>query len=439
VSEQDIIRVMIVDDITETRENLKKLLLFERGVEVVGAAASGEEGIALGKQLRPDVVLMDINMPGIDGISAGEILTREVPGLQIIMMSVQGEADYLRRSMLAGAREFLIKPFSADELITSIRRVYELGRQPPLAAVASRPASPGSHPGTPYANTIHPATPQPPPTRTGRIIAAFGAKGGVGTSTLIANLAIALQEVRKGTRIALLDGDFQFGDIGVLLNLNRARSIIDLCEHIDELDAQFIADVMTNHPSGLKVLLAPPSPEMADLITIEHLKSILAALRDHFDYVLIDTPTSFGESTLTLLDGADIVLLITTPEIPAIKNATLFFDVSEQLKYDEEKVLLLLNKYDPRTGITAEAIRASIKHPIFAAVSREDRIVNTAINQGLPFVLTQPRSQVSLDVVQLAKMLVAVPGDEPALTPAVSTAAPQPVKKRSLFGKLLNR
>lgn len=431
---------MIVDDITETRENLKKLLLFERGVEVVGAAASGEEGIALGKQLRPDVILMDINMPGVDGISAGEILTREVPGVQIIMMSVQGEADYLRRSMLAGAREFLIKPFSADELVTTIRRVHEFGQPSRRAAVAPRPLAPTNSAGNAQTNGPQLPAVQARRPRAGRIIAGFGAKGGVGTSTLIVNLAVALRETVAGARVALLDGDFQFGDVGVLLNLNSPRSIIDLCEHIDELDSRFIADVMTNHASGLRVLLPPPSPEMADLIAIDHLKSILTALRDHFDYILIDTPTSFAETTLTLLDGADTVLLVTTPEIPAIKNARLFFDVSEQLKYDEEKVSLLLNKYDPRTGITAEAIRASIKHPIFASVSREDRIVNMATNQGLPFALTQPRSQVSLDIIHLAQMLVGTPSEEPARGPTIpATAPPPPAKKKTLFGKLFNR
>ena len=106
------IRVLIVDDIPETRENLRKLLFFESDIEVVGAATSGEEGITLAGELKPDIVLMDINMPGIDGITASEAITQQVPFTQIIMMSVQGEADYLRRSMLAGAREFLIKPFS---------------------------------------------------------------------------------------------------------------------------------------------------------------------------------------------------------------------------------------------------------------------------------------------------------------------------------------
>jgi signal transduction histidine kinase len=121
------IRVLIVDDIPDTLARLTKLIEFESDIEVVGRARSGEEGISMAGELKPDIVLMDINMPGIDGITASEVITQRVPSTQIIIMSIQGEAEYLRRSVLAGAREFLIKPFSGDELVSSIRRVYELG------------------------------------------------------------------------------------------------------------------------------------------------------------------------------------------------------------------------------------------------------------------------------------------------------------------------
>ncbi len=127
VLKQTKIRVLIVDDILDTLDRLTKLLEFESDIEVIGQARSGEEGITLSGELKPDIVLMDINMPGINGITASEFIIQQVPLTQIIMMSIQGEADYLRRSMLAGAREFLIKPFSSDELVSSIRRVYELG------------------------------------------------------------------------------------------------------------------------------------------------------------------------------------------------------------------------------------------------------------------------------------------------------------------------
>ena len=120
----DRIRVLIVDDIPETRDHLAKLLGFEPDIDVAGTASSGAEAIEQAAKILPDVILMDINMPDMDGITATERLSTQVPSASVVMMSVQGEADYLRRSMLAGAREFLVKPFSSDELTASIRQVF---------------------------------------------------------------------------------------------------------------------------------------------------------------------------------------------------------------------------------------------------------------------------------------------------------------------------
>src|SRR3990170_60292 len=116
------IRLLIVDDFAETRENLRKLLQFESDIEVVGAARTGEEALQMARDTQPDVVLMDINLPDMDGIEVTEAMVREVRHAQIIMLSVQSDADYLRQSMRAGARDFIAKPPSGDELITSVRR-----------------------------------------------------------------------------------------------------------------------------------------------------------------------------------------------------------------------------------------------------------------------------------------------------------------------------
>src|SRR5258708_13597911 len=119
------IKVLIVDDIPETRENLKKLLAFETDIEVVGTASTGREGVELAQQLLPDLILMDINMPDMDGIAATEAISKAVPSTSVVMMSVQSEADYLRRAMLPGARDFLTKPISSEELYATVRSVYE--------------------------------------------------------------------------------------------------------------------------------------------------------------------------------------------------------------------------------------------------------------------------------------------------------------------------
>ncbi|MBS1248751.1 MAG: Transcriptional regulatory protein DegU [Chloroflexi bacterium] len=119
--------IIIVDDIAETRDNLSKLSQFESDIEVLGVARTGREGIKLAKDVEPDVVLMDINMPDIDGIKATEIIQEKNPATQIVILSVQGDANYMRRAMLAGARDFLTKPPKADELVSAIHRA---GKKP---------------------------------------------------------------------------------------------------------------------------------------------------------------------------------------------------------------------------------------------------------------------------------------------------------------------
>jgi pilus assembly protein CpaE len=371
--EEKRIHVLIVDDIPETRENLRKLLFFESDIEVVGAATSGEEGISMSGELKPDIVLMDINMPGIDGITASEAITQQVPFTQIIMMSVQGEADYLRRSMLAGAREFLIKPFSSDELISSIRRVYELGASRRQAMPAASPPSPRLE--------------ERPRDELGKIVAVFSPKGGVGCSTLAINLAIALHRA-AGKPVAVVDGSLQFGDVAVLLNLQANRSLADLAPHIDELDHDLLNHVVLEHESGIKALLAPPRPEMADLIAPGVLNTILDELRNLYAYIIVDTPNTLADATLTILDTADRVVLITTPDIPSIKNAKLFFEVTEALEYPLDKTILILNKADRNANIRASDIHGSIKHPVAASVPLDERTATTAANQGVPFMIS---------------------------------------------------
>src|SRR4030088_1663822 len=173
------IRILVVDDIAETRENLGKLIGFESDMVIVASAGGGQEAVEFAKKERPDVILMDINMPDMDGITATEIIANTVPESPIIMMSVQGEQDYLRRSMLAGAREFLVKPFSADELINAIRHVHELEKVKRARYAAAAPAA---------AAPVNPLAPAGAGRQTGEIITFFSPKGGVGRTTIATNL-----------------------------------------------------------------------------------------------------------------------------------------------------------------------------------------------------------------------------------------------------------
>ncbi|MBI4771408.1 MAG: response regulator [Chloroflexi bacterium] len=220
-------RVMIVDDIAETRENIRKLLQFEPDFEVVATARTGREAVQFAREQGPHVVLMDINMPDMDGITATEAISRDVPFTQIVILSVQSDSDYMRRAMLAGARDFLAKPPAGDELINTIRKLGQRSREEQQKL--ARPAQPaGGRPGGPAAGLL----PE------GRIISVFSPKGGVGCTMVATNLAIAMHT--DDTRVVLVDGSVQFGDVEVFLNLQSRTNIIDLAERADELDSEIV-------------------------------------------------------------------------------------------------------------------------------------------------------------------------------------------------------
>ncbi len=414
----DLIRVLIVDDIPETRDHLTKLLGFESDIEVVGAAASGAQALQLAAQLSPGVILMDINMPDMDGITATERLSAEVPDAAVVMMSVQGEADYLRRSMLAGAREFLVKPFSSDELTASIRQVYsrEVEKQnrraaAPVMASGSNGTAAGGQGGD----------------KEGQIVAIFSPKGGVGRTTIAVNMAIAAA-TELGQSVVLVDASFQFGDVGVLLNLNpKNKSIADLVPELEAGEPESLDTFVINHSAGVRVLLAPPSPEMAELITPTVVKRVLEALRREHDLVIVDCTSWFNETTLAILDAADSVLTVLSLEITSIKNMRLFLEVAEQLGYEQNKVKLVLNRADSSLGIRVTDVENSIGRKVDHTIVSDGRSVVYALNRGVPFFLSNREAQVSQDILRLATAVVGERGSAPA------EESRKAVQKKSLF------
>lgn len=383
------INVLIVDDSAEFRENIKKLLQFESDIEIVGTAKTGREAVAVAKEKRPNVVLMDINMPDMDGITATELIVKDVPSAQIVILSVQSDADYFRRAMIAGARDFLNKPPSGDELISTIRRAYEISKS--RITPATSQAAPGAGAQAAVATE-------------GKIITVYSAKGGVGCTMLATNLALALHS--EETKAILVDCNLQFGDLAVFLNLKTQRNVIEILERAEELDQDFIASVTMPHNSGLKVLLAPSSPEQADVVTAAQVKKALEVLRHQFAYVIVDTSSALTDIILSIFDVSDKIVLVTTPDIPAIKDARIFFDLVEALNYPRNRVMFVLNRVDKRGGISAANIQDSIKHEVAAQIPLDERVLYS-INNGVPIVVSGRNLPIAQAVYDMANKLKA--------------------------------
>ncbi|TMG36411.1 MAG: MinD/ParA family protein [Chloroflexi bacterium] len=419
----DLIKVLIVDDIPSTLDNLQKLLSFEPDIQVVGTGANGKEGVEQAKKLAPDIVLMDVNMPVVDGIQATETLAQEVPGSPVIIMSVQGERDYLRRAMQSGAREFLIKPFSGDELIASIRRVYQLEQKKEsflqkTSGQAAGPVAAAPTDGESVRRGEH-----------GQVYFFYSGKGGVGKSLIAANLAVSMANETKA-KVALVDLDLQFGDIGVLLNLDHSQGITDLIENIDHMDQEFIREIMVDGPFGIKVLLTPISPELADLVTVDHIRRIFSELRKMFDYIIVDSSCHLGEINLEVLDHADKVVVVTSLSIPAIKNTKLALKIFDSLSISPDRVVLLLNKSDAHSEFNKESVEANLRFPIAGQIPNDAKLVINSVNRGNPFVTTHPESEISQRIRELVGKLI-----PPAPVPAADAETADRKPRKGLFAR----
>ena len=387
------IKILIVDDIQDIRENICKLLEFNPEITVVGQAATAVEAIERSKQTQPDVILMDINMPGMDGIAATEIITTEVPSANIIMMSVQGEQEYLRRSMVAGAKNYLTKPFTGDELMQAVKQVYtnETKRK----------------------NTQKDSS---KPVKEGKIITVFSTKGGVGKTTISTNLAVALTEL-LGVKVGIVDADLQFGDMALFLNVMPKATVADLVRDIDNLDAELLSSYLTDYSDKVKLLSAPFRPEQADSITSNHLTGILKTMVSMFDYVIIDTAPVFNEVILSVLDASDCILVISSLDLPAIKNVKLCLEIMESLNYSTDKIKMVLNRANSEGGIGTGEVEESLHHDFIATLPSDGKTVLGAVNRGIPFVVSHPETPVSQSVFHLARVIANVKLDTPIERP----------------------
>lgn len=372
---QDKIRVLLVDDITETRENLKRLLQFDAAIEVVGEARGGYEAIELAARLKPDVIVMDINMPDMDGIQATEGIRKKVPYCQVIILSVQNDLQYMRRAMLVGARDFLVKPPTIDELTLAVQRAGDLAREEQSKynlnlQLASAPGVTGFSP-----QAVN-----------GKIITIYSPKGGTGCTSIATNLGLALDA--SANRVVLVDSSMQYGDIPVFLNEQVKNSVLDLTVHSEELDPEIIDEVITRQEkTGLYILAAPPRPELAEKVTGDQFGKLLTYMRNLYNYIIIDTTPYLCDAVQTALDVADIILLVTTQDIPAIKNASTFLALADALGISRSRILFILNKFDRRVMIMPDRIASNLKQDVVLSIPLDDRFISNSINRGVPLYL----------------------------------------------------
>jgi pilus assembly protein CpaE len=294
--------------------------------------------------------------------------------------------------MLAGAKDFLSKPPSVDELTSTIRRVGAIAKDERNKSSQVFPTQMGSMSGAPIAasTVVH-----------GKIIVVYSPKGGTGATTIATNLAICLHSDQSPT--VLVDGNMQFGDVAIFLNEQGKNSIIDLTSRADELDPDIVDSVLLKHAtSGIKILPAPHRPEDAENVNGDQFVKVLKYLSRIYPYVVVDASSELSDVTLGAMDSASAIILVTTQDIPSLKNCRLFLDLVDALGLERANILFVMNRFDRRLLILPEKISENFKQEIVAVLPLDERVVVPSINRGVPFVISGKSQEISKKMMGLA-------------------------------------
>jgi pilus assembly protein CpaE len=379
--------VLAVDDSATIRETLSILIDAQADMELVGSAASGQEAVRRAAELQPDIVLMDIHMPDLDGIQATWLVSSRAPHGAVIMVTSEERIDFLQKAMSAGAQGYVLKPFgNGTQLFQTIREVH--GRS---SARRIQVQSGGS-----LDQRLRP--------RIGKRIVALSVKGGVGGTTVAVSLALLLREQAQRS-VALFDADFLTGDTTLHLDLRPEHTVLDLVPHVDALDARLIDQVMTKHRGGLHVLARPTNPEQAEALTSEYVRTVLSSLAQMYDDVVVDTVLTYDDRMLAVLDLADLYIVTVMPHLGMLRSARHFLHIARTLGYPEDRMLFVLNRANHLAGLSMDDITTLLGTRDVVQVPTGGLEVTQAVNEGRPVVLHHPKSPVARAMQSLANQV----------------------------------
>lgn len=379
------IKVILADDNDQIRASVRKLLELDNSIDVVAEASNGAEVIEKIPAAEPEIIIMDISMPQMDGIEATRYISLHFDHVAVIIMSVNDEPQSFSKAMMAGAKGYLIKPLSPQELNTTVKEVAELNRKrlkiqipeaESKAAIVSRHAN--------------------------KVVSIFGTKGGVGKSIICTNLAVALAQKYKN-QVGVVDLDIQFGDISIMMNINPRKTIAELMQEGDRLGRELLEDYIYER-KGVHILTAPNKPEFAELVTADRVGQILRLFRQMYEFTLIDTPSFIDETTLTALEQSDLILLVISLDLPTIKNVRKGIDILRSLQL-LSKTRLILNRSSGVAGIEPRDVEKVLDMKIRAEVPSDGKLVISSLNQGIPFVDINPKAPISKGIMSLMQLV----------------------------------
>ncbi len=391
-SNPDAISIVLVENVPQLLKHLQKTLGLMDGIELVNTSMSAQEATEAIRDLKPEVALIEYNLSDMNGIALTELIRKDYPGTQVVLISQDNYTEIVLKAIRAGACDFITHDASVKEMTDVIRRAALLAAQD-----REKLALPGGPP------VVGPVTEESKGGE-GRVIAVYSPKGGVGTTTIAANLALALIDMDSEARVVLVDGSMQYGDVHLLFNEIGRLSVLDLVPRVYDLDPQLVESVMLfNRATGMYILPAPPRPEFAEKISGDNFARIIDYLRRFYDYIVINTDSYISDPVLAALDAGEAIILVTAQQINAIRNTRLFLDLWEAFGMAKERLSLVINRYDENSPITVEKVSERLKHPVVVTLPNEPEVTARADALGQPILRSSKNSELAQAILSLAE------------------------------------
>lgn len=410
-------RIVAIGDPGPMQQQIVTALNAQPEFELVDIISSTERLSREIHAAEPEIILMDQELGGQSTLDIIDEVALQFPEAAVVAILSQEDAHLAQQVTLAGARAFLIQPFTQINLLSTLRRVRDLeSRRLKSRTVAAVSATDTSRPL--------------------RTITVFSPRGGSGCSTVATNLAIGLYE-ETGRRVLLLEGKLFFGHLNVMLNLRTQNTIAELIPHAAMLDEGLVMEVVNEHASGIHVLLAPDNIQVAQGIRPDDLYSVFVTLQQLYDFIIVDAGSSLNENTVTLMDSADKILLITTPEMASLHDTSKFVQLSRSLAYSSDKLMVVLNRAELAGGIRSNDIETALPHMVFASIPDDGPNALRSLNRGIPILLRYPRSPASRAIKNLSKSLLTLSATETTQiiqSPAIDKSAREALIASSRLG-----
>ena len=355
----------------------------------------GEQQIQALRGVDPEVIILDLEESQDLGLQLAQYLVELNPAQLFIATGPVLSNEQLMQAMRAGVSDYLPKPVAPEDLHAAANRIAHKIRKPD-------------------------GEKQRPP---GRLLSFLSLKGGAGSTTLATNLAILIHRSTR-SKTLLVDLDLELGESAMVLGVQPRFNFVDFAENFQRMDASLLASYIEHHPSGVHLLSAPLQPEKAESITADQVRRILAFLRQHYDYILVDTPRSFAPSTLAIFEHADLVFIVGTADLPSLRNIQRGIPLLRRvLTKGEDQVRLIINRYDPSDAISVADVERSLGLKVFWKLSNDYEAVMGSVNAGRPIVLNGG-SPYTRDLTGLAAQVTGVREAAPRSRLAQALAAP---------------